>query len=427
MSIEREQIVKLTNEMIQIRSVMGDYEESSRVLDLVDSYLSEEIKSGILIKRRYENEGIVSQIWGDKNTLMEPKLLLSGHIDVVNADADSQFTPVEKDGRIYGRGAGDMKGPDAAMVIAFKEWINKNNSNGVSLVLTSDEEKGGFKGTEYLIKNKHLKPSVVFIPDGEKGTNFSITDSQKAPHHFRVVVNRKGGHASKAFEIENPIDILVAAYLDVQKEFNKANKINDWESSLIMTSIQSPVIDVFNPITGANMKTMKEMDKFDYDKLVKLPEGKRLIMDLVNAKFGRANKIQSSAEAWFSWRWPLEKKGFREGMREIRKIFRQHGCSFPTPKDEHGQGAGCVLTNEEKASPFVQNWKEIIEKSLGHEIGYVKMHGATDGRFFQTAGSHVLVTSVNGDNYHGLDEWVDIQSLVTLSEAVVKYQEAMTK
>ena len=210
---EKKQIITLTKKLVRIPSITGNKKEALRVLDVVSKYIG---KGNGVTSKTFEENNIVSRIWGDKETLLQPKLLLSGHIDVVDAPA-KQFIPIEKKGRIYGRGAGDMKGHVAAMLYAYKKWITEHNSSkGISLVLTSDEEVGGFNGTRYVIEQKGLKPSIVFIPDGE--FSFNIVDSQKAPHHFHVRADSRdgGGHVSKAFKIDNPVNRILSVYSEMR-------------------------------------------------------------------------------------------------------------------------------------------------------------------------------------------------------------------
>jgi len=424
MTTEREHIIDLASRLVEIPSVTGREKEALQALGVVDGYLADEVKRGKIVTKRFGNEGVVSQIWGDPNHLMDPKLLLSGHIDVVKEDNDSQYHPSISNGKLFGRGAADMKGPDAAMVIAYKRWLQNGGPNGAGLVLTSDEESGGFKGTKHLIENEGLKPSIVFIPDCGSGAEFDIIDSQKAPHHFRVVAEGTGGHASRAFEKDNPIDRLIRAYLEVQSKFNLARPDNNWATSFAMTIVQSPVIDIYNPDTNDNVKNHEEAKDFKIGKLHQTDQAKKILDSLLTAKFLSANKIPSTAEAWFCWRWPLEQISFKEGMAEIRKIFEANGCKLVS--DEHGGGGGCLI--DDKKAPFVQKWKIIVENILGREVTFSKMHGATDGRHFYNSGCRqVLVTSNNGANVHARDEWIDVDSLVKLAQAVYTYQQEITK
>lgn len=395
MTIEKSEIVNLTKMMVEIPSVTGRYSEAREVLSLVDGYLE---GAPSLVSQTFEStnantgEVFISRLWGSSNGLLSPKLLLSGHIDVVQAEEDL-FQPEERGGRLYGRGSGDMKGHVAAEVVAYKDWIIKHGGpNGIALLLTSDEEVGGFNGARYVVESGGLRPAVVFIPDGE--FSFDIVDSQKAPHHFhvRALSTTKGGHVSRAFELDNPVNRILAVYAEMRGKYALATRNDEWKSTFEMTVVN----------TGNG-------------------EGDNRVIN-------SANQIPQSAEAWFGWRWPLEVKinghrpTFKTGERDLIRTAKKHGVEILT--DGHGLGEGCYT---DPKAPFVQKWKGIIEDIVDRKVGFRHMHGATDGRHFYKFGSQVLVTSAITGGHHSSGEWVGINSLAILAEAVYKYQEEITK
>jgi len=89
---------------------------------------------------------VVAKIGEDRG----PGLLMSGHIDVVLAgDLDlwtvtHPFEPKVKNGRLYGRGSCDMKGPDACVLQALKDLIGEDFKRQLNLVFTSGEDTGGW-------------------------------------------------------------------------------------------------------------------------------------------------------------------------------------------------------------------------------------------------------------------------------------------
>lgn len=386
---EREQIIDLTKKLVEIPSITKREDKAIEVLDLVNEFLPQDCD---LAQHTFLHKGTVSRIWGDKDTLNTPKLLLSGHIDVVDA-SDDMFKPKIENGRMTGRGTGDMKGHVAAMLVAYKRWLDENkNSKDVGLILTSDEEVGGFDGARYAIEKAELRPTTVFIPDGE--FNFDIVDSQKAPHHFhiRAVSKDGGGHVSKAFKIDNPVNRILSVYSSMRKKYALASPDDEWKSTFEMT-----VFKTGNGIEGQQSQN-------------------------------GANQIPEWAEAWLGWRWPLEvdvdgeKPTYQSGLTDLQKFSQEFGVEILT--DDHGFGEGCY-TNPN--ADFVQKWKGIIEPIIGKEVGFQHMHGATDGRHFYKYGAQVLVTSAITDGAHSDHEWVDIDSLVHLSEAIYKYQKEMLK
>lgn len=389
MLTEREQIVDLTKKIVEIPSITGKTEEALMVLKAAKDYLGNSDKLKTI---SYEHNGIVSQLWGDANTIFEPKLLLSGHIDVVNAP-NNQFSVQEKDGKLFGRGTGDMKGHVVSMLTTYKKHIeNTGSSKGISLLLTSDEEVGDANGTRFVLESTKLRPSIVFIPDGE--FSFDIVDSQKAPHHFHIRAKSTtgGGHVSKAFERDNPVNKILSVYNEMREKYALASKYDEWKSTLEMTIIN----------TG---------NGFDNNKTI-----------------NSANQIAEWSEAWLGWRWPLEIKidneqaTYESGLKDLTKIAKIHEVEILD--DGHGFGEGCY-TNPD--ANFVKDWKNIVEKEIGRNVGFKHMHGATDGRHFYKYSADVLVTSGITEGHHSDNEWIDIDSLVKLAHAVYNYQQILIK
>lgn len=373
-------ITQLTSDLVEIRSETKNQEKVKEALDFVSGYL----KELNLTEVEFENNGVVSKLWVVPGQNFPLKILLCGHIDVVDAN-DDQYIPRIENGAMFGRGTGDMKGHDAAMIVALKDYIEKGGDGSVGLLLTGDEEVGGLNGAKFVLE-QGVSTDLVFIPDGE--FNFGIVESEKAPHHFHVKAVGPGGHASKAFMIDNPINRLLKVYHGMQAKYAIATKENNWNSTFEMTTIK----------TGVNSE----------------------------------NAIASEVDAWFSWRFPIEQFSFEERVNDIVNLCEENGCRLITEtikdangsvveKAGHGGGEGCFTDFND---PAVGLWKNVIEGVLGREIGKTNMHGATDGRHFYNKGSKVLITSADSGGAHVEDgEWVDLQSLARLSEAIERYLE----
>ncbi|MHB0868688.1 MAG: M20 family metallopeptidase [Chloroflexota bacterium] len=138
-----------------------------------------------------------------------PTLALCSHLDVVppgNPDlwSSDPFTPRLKDGRLYGRGACDDKGPLAAMAVATAFWRHQGLTRG-SLVLAAvcGEERGG-TGAKFLVASGFQADGAII---GE-ATGLEVQVGHKGRIQVTVRVQGTGGHASQPMAAENPIDRL---------------------------------------------------------------------------------------------------------------------------------------------------------------------------------------------------------------------------
>jgi succinyl-diaminopimelate desuccinylase len=86
----------------------------------------------------------------------KPRLIFYGHIDVVPAEGWDAFRPRVENGRIYGRGAADMKGAIVSLVMALDACKNKNINYDVSVMITTDEETNQADQLQYL--RQYLEP-----------------------------------------------------------------------------------------------------------------------------------------------------------------------------------------------------------------------------------------------------------------------------
>ncbi|MGN1281347.1 MAG: succinyl-diaminopimelate desuccinylase [Succinivibrio sp.] len=166
-----------------------------------------------------------------------PFLLFLGHTDVVPTgdEADWDHPPFcgdiyDYDGKpyLYGRGSSDMKGGDAAMITALKEFVKNNPSHSgtVGILLTSNEEGDAVGGTPFMVdylKEHNLIPDYCLIGECSCDDVFgdSIKNGRRGDLNATIVIEGIQGHAAMeqyaknaVFEasrfiqgmIDNPID-----------------------------------------------------------------------------------------------------------------------------------------------------------------------------------------------------------------------------
>jgi succinyl-diaminopimelate desuccinylase len=159
-----QQINTLAQSLIQFQSVHGKPHEIRRCAEFVEDHLN---RSGADV-RRIEHENTPSLLALPRDDYA-PVLLMS-HIDIVSAEPE-QFQPFEKDGNLYGRGSLDDKYAVALSLVLLRKHLKELHRQGrgqkdlpFGLLITSDEEMGGFHGAGRLLKI--LDTDFVVVLDG---------------------------------------------------------------------------------------------------------------------------------------------------------------------------------------------------------------------------------------------------------------------
>ena len=149
-----------------------------------------------------------------------PHLCFAGHTDVVPVGdaADWQHDPFGAsivDGRLFGRGAADMKGGVAAFVAAAAAVIEGGVSGSISLLITSDEEGDAVNGTvrmvEWAMANGHVPDMcIVGEPTNPDMLGDMIKNGRRGSLSGHLVVTGKQGHVAYPHLADNPITRLMA-------------------------------------------------------------------------------------------------------------------------------------------------------------------------------------------------------------------------
>ncbi|MBU4501842.1 MAG: M20/M25/M40 family metallo-hydrolase [Nanoarchaeota archaeon] len=216
------EIVKLTSDLIKFQTTKENPKELQRCVDYVAKQLPKRlhITKGI-------NKGKPYIIASVKKT-KKPKLLLEGHLDVVEAEP-GDFKPKVKGKKLYGRGSYDMKSGCAIAIQLLKEEKEKD----IALMLTTDEEIGGEDGVGHLYKQWNPRLVIATEP-----SNYEITIKNKGILWLKVTAKGKAGHGSTPWNGENAIDKLMDKYQKIKKMFPKPNK-KRWTATLNLGWIKS--------------------------------------------------------------------------------------------------------------------------------------------------------------------------------------------
>lgn len=175
------------------------------------------------------DHGPVKNLWARRGNT-GPLLVFAGHTDVVPTGPlerwDSPpFTPTERDGVLYGRGAADMKSSIAAFVVAVEEFVaaRPDHRGSIALLITSDEEGPSVDGTvkvceELARRGVQLDYCIVGEPTSVDQLGDVAKNGRRGSLSGKLTVKGKQGHVAYPHLASNPIHSLAPALLALTTE-----------------------------------------------------------------------------------------------------------------------------------------------------------------------------------------------------------------
>ena len=169
----------------------------------------------------------VRNLWAKRAGSSGQTLAFAGHTDVVPtgplAQWDSDpFTPTHKDGKLFGRGASDMKTSLAAMVVAVQEFLaqNPDPALGIAFLLTSDEEGPALDGTvvvcqELVARGETPQFCIVGEPTSVLQTGDMIKNGRRGTMSGKLTLQGVQGHIAYPHLADNPIHSLAPALAEL--------------------------------------------------------------------------------------------------------------------------------------------------------------------------------------------------------------------
>jgi succinyl-diaminopimelate desuccinylase len=166
------------------------------------------------------NSNGVSNLWARHGTA-KPLVCFAGHTDVVPTGPldkwhTDPFTPTERDGNLYGRGAADMKTGIAAFVTSVEKFVKKypDHPGSIALLITSDEEGPATDGTIKVVdwlksRNERIEYTIVGEPSSNEKFGDVIKNGRRGSLSARLIVKGVQGHIAYPHLAKNPI-LMVA-------------------------------------------------------------------------------------------------------------------------------------------------------------------------------------------------------------------------
>lgn len=169
----------------------------------------------------------VRNLWAKRAGISNQTLAFAGHTDVVPTGPLNQwhsdpFTPTHKDGKLFGRGASDMKTSLAAMVVAVREFLSTHPDPqlGIAFLLTSDEEGPALDGTVVMcekLKARGDAPQFCIVgePTSVQQTGDMIKNGRRGTLSGRLTIQGVQGHIAYPHLADNPIHRLAPALAEL--------------------------------------------------------------------------------------------------------------------------------------------------------------------------------------------------------------------
>jgi succinyl-diaminopimelate desuccinylase len=319
--------------------------------------------------------GEVSNLWAKRGTA-RPLLAFAGHTDVVPPGPLEQwqsdpFVPTIRDGRLYGRGAADMKSSIAAFLIAVEAFIGERpaHSGSIALLITSDEEGASVDGTARVVerlrqRGEHLDYCIVGEPSSVALLGDMIKNGRRGSLSGHLTVRGIQAHIAYPHLGRNPIHMLAPALAELTA--------TRWDEG-----------DQFFPPTAWQVSN-------------------------IHAGTGATNLIPGSLELEFNFRFCTASP--ESSLRErFEAILRKHGLvDYELRWSLSGQP---FLT---PPGELVDAVKRAIHTNTGRTPELSTTGGTSDGRFIAEICPQVVEIGPPNATIHKLNENIELRVLEQL-------------
>ncbi|MDE2614468.1 MAG: succinyl-diaminopimelate desuccinylase [Burkholderiales bacterium] len=305
-----------------------------------------------------------------------PTLLLLGHTDVVppgplDAWASDPFVPTHRAGRLYGRGAADMKSAVAAMTVAAEQFIaaHPEHPGRVALLFTSDEEGPSLHGVRHVVevlraRSERLDACVVGEPTSVERLGDTVKNGRRGSLSGRLVVNGVQGHVAYPQLARNPVHEAAAALAELA-----ATRWDEGNEHFPPTTFQ---------------------------------------ISNLHAGTGATNVIPGTLAVDFNFRFGTESTPALL-RRRVEDLLARHRVEH---RLDWTLGGEPFLTPPGRLSAALA---AAIRAECGVEPQWSTTGGTSDGRFVAQICPEVMEFGVLNASIHKVDEWVDVAAIEPLT------------
>ncbi len=363
--------MKTVKDLIRFRTETGNAEEIEKAANyIISKFKGTEVKAEI-----FQSEASPVVFLRNADTL-DFDVLVLGHIDVVPAE-DSMFEPVEKNGRMYGRGTLDMKS-FAAVALNSMMYVSEHKLPlKFGVVLSTDEEKGSKSTESFLEAYPQIKAKIVL--DNDVGGDITkIVSKCKNPVFVKLIAKGQEAHGSTPWEGIDANELLLQSWQNIRKLY---------------------------PYYAKNLPQQQDT-WFD-----------TVHMALING--GQVSNVLSNyAESLLDFR--LTENSSVKHLEENLQKCLVDGVSY-----EIVSSSTPVVMDEN--NPYILEYKKFAEGILRRPIEFEHIGGATDSRAFAVKGSVVIMHSGTGEGMHASGEYVETESVKQIADIQIKFLEKLAK
>lgn len=307
-----------------------------------------------------------------------PVLCFAGHTDVVPTGPEQawQHKPfdalIDADGMLCGRGAADMKGSLASMIIATERFVadHPDHRGSIAYLITSDEEGPAHHGTKAVVerlkaRNERLDWCIVGEPSSTTLVGDIVKNGRRGSLGATLTVRGKQGHVAYPHLAKNPIHLAAPALAELAAEH--------WDNGN----------DYFPPTSFQ--------------------------ISNINGGTGATNVIPGNLKVIFNFRFSTESTV--EGLQQrVAAILDKHGLEW------HIDWALSGLPFLTQPGELLNGVAAAIRAVTGRETTPSTSGGTSDGRFIATMGTQVVELGPVNATIHQVDERVLASDLDVLTE-----------
>ena len=325
----------------------------------------------------------VTNLWALRPGRSGRTLVFAGHTDVVptgplEAWSSDPFVPTQRDGKLYGRGASDMKASLAAFVVAMEDFLSAqpNPDLGLALLLTSDEEGPAHDGTLAVCellqqRGQRIDYCIVGEPTSVERTGDMIKNGRRGSMSGRLTVKGTQGHIAYPHLARNPIHLLAPA-------------LNE------LVAVQWDQGNAYFPPTTWQVSN-------------------------IHSGTGATNVIPGNVVVDFNFRFCTESTP-EQLQQRLTRILNAHGLEFDIDWSISG------LPFLTQRGTLVDVVSAVIEAQLGVAPELSTSGGTSDGRFIARICPQVIELGPPNATIHKVDEYIrlaDIEPLTAIYTAVL--------